>query len=68
MLHEILFALLGKCGNIIIETEDAFVLDPRITFLSPAEKEIINSLCSLGYHYANIERFLDENYDVSAKT
>lgn len=63
MLHELLFALLGKSGNIIIEKEDSFVLDPRISFLSPAEKEIINSLCCLGYYYKNLESFLDDNYN-----
>ncbi|KAL4484971.1 hypothetical protein ABPG74_020148 [Tetrahymena malaccensis] len=67
MLHEILFGLLGKSGNIIIEQNDSFVLDPKITFLTPAEKEIINSLCCLGYYYKNLEQFLDENYNNFAK-
>lgn len=67
MLHEILFALLGKSGNIIIEQDDNFILDPRITFLTPAEKDIINSLCCLGYYYKTLEQFLDENYNNFAK-
>ena len=38
MLHEILFALLGKTGSIILRFEDKFEIDPKIDFLSEAEK------------------------------
>ncbi len=62
MLHEILLALLGKAGNIIIEFEDKFALDERLDFLSISEKETINKLCILGFHYRRIEQFLEENY------
>lgn len=67
MLHEILFALLGKSGNIIIEGDNTFMLDPHLTFLSEAEKAVINSLCCLGYYYKTLESFLDANYDNFAK-
>ena len=42
MLHEILFALLGKTGNIIIESEEKFEINPLISFLSAYEKDLIN--------------------------
>lgn len=51
MLHEILFALLGKVGQIIKEYEDGFQIDPEIDFVSASEKEIINSICQLGFYY-----------------
>lgn len=38
MLHEILFALLGKTGNIIIQENEQFMVDPLIDFISEAEK------------------------------
>jgi hypothetical protein len=34
MLHEILFALLGRPGNIIIENEKGFTVNPIIDFLT----------------------------------
>lgn len=62
MLHEILLGLLGKSGNIIIEQDGTFALDMRISFLTPAEKQLINTLASLGYFYKSLESFLDANY------
>lgn len=62
MLHEILFALLGKPGNIIKENENSFEIDNNIQFLSQSEKEIINKLCILGFYFRRIEQFLEENY------
>jgi len=55
MLHELLFALLGKTGGIIIEYDDRFEIDPKINFLTLSEKELINSICILGYYYSRLE-------------
>ncbi len=38
MLHEILFALLGKTGNIIIEGNEKFFVDPSIDFITESEQ------------------------------
>ncbi len=54
MLHEILLALLGKPGNIILEYEDKFEIDITIDFLSDAEKKMINELCILGFYYKRV--------------
>ena len=62
MLHEILFALLGKAGNIIKDYGDKFELDDQLDFINKSEKEIINSLCLIGFYYSRIEQFLDENH------
>ncbi|EGR32048.1 hypothetical protein IMG5_097950 [Ichthyophthirius multifiliis] len=67
MLHEILFALLGKTGNIIIEENNSFILDPRIHFLNNSEIQAVNSLVCLGYYYKYLEQFLDENYESFSK-
>ena len=46
MLHELLLALFGHTGSIIIETEDGsnFIVNPKLDFLSSAEVEMINRI------------------------
>jgi len=68
MLHEILFALLGKTGNIIIESDQKFEINPLITFLTTCEKELINKLVILGYCYKSIEKFLKDTYEAFCQT
>ena len=48
MLHEILLALLGHTGTIIIEDKDGFRVSPQIDFLTEPEKEQINRVVILG--------------------
>ena len=55
MLHEILFALLGKTGNIIIESDQKFEINPLITFLTTCEKELINKLVIFCKHLFKTE-------------
>ena len=62
MLHEILFSLLGKTGNIIIESESKFSINENLDFISASEREIINRICILGYYYSRLEKFLEANY------
>lgn len=55
MLHEILLALFGHAGSIIIETEnESFIVNPKLDFLSKAEIEMINRIVVLGYMYKQI--------------
>lgn len=51
MLHELLFALIGKPGNIIRLGETGLQLDPTITMLSESEKQLINGMCLAGTHF-----------------
>jgi hypothetical protein len=62
MLHEILFALLGKTGDIIQERYNKYLTNTKINFISLPEREMINKIVQLGYFYAKIEAFLEENY------
>lgn len=62
MLHELLLALLGKTGNIVVEDEDTFKINPKIDFIAEPEKKILNKLCVLGFYYQRIQNFLDENH------
>ena len=62
MLHEILFALLGKTGDIIQERFNKYLTNTKINFISLPEREMINKIVQLGYFYSKIEAFLEENY------
>jgi len=61
MLHELLLSLVGKTGQVIIPGNQCFQIDPSIDFLSDAEKELLNKICILGYHYSQIEKFLQQS-------
>lgn len=54
MLHEILLALLGHTGSVIIEQDDKFIVNPKLQFLSAAEVEIISKVIQLGFLYKQI--------------
>ena len=54
MLHELLLALLGTTGGIIVETEAGFQVNPKLGFFSPAEAEILNRIVVLGHFYKRI--------------
>jgi hypothetical protein len=51
MLHELLLALFGHTGSIIIEIEDRFQVNPKLDFLSAAECELINRIAYIGFLY-----------------
>ena len=61
MLHELLLALIGKTGQIVIQMDGCFKIDPQIDFISEAEKDILNKICALGYYYSKIDKFLEDN-------
>jgi gamma-tubulin complex component 4 len=54
MLHELLLALLGRTGDIVIEQDGTFRIDPKIDFISEPEKDILNKICTLGFYYMKI--------------
>lgn len=61
MLHEILFAMLGKLGNVIIEIEKGFKVNPSLSFISKSEITLIEKLTVLGYYYRKLKRIIDED-------
>lgn len=61
MLHEILFAMLGKLGNAIIETETAFKVNPSLNFISKSETALIEKLIILGFYYRKLKKIVDED-------
>ncbi|CAI8603766.1 unnamed protein product [Vicia faba] len=69
MLHELLLALLGYTGDLIIDRRDnlsavtpisdecTFKLAPDISFIDPSDRELIERIITLGFYYRELERF-----------
>jgi hypothetical protein len=63
MYHEILFALLGLTGDIIVLSEDPILRLPTFrikdgySLLNDAEKEQINQILPLGWYYQQFQHF-----------
>ncbi|KAK7392303.1 hypothetical protein VNO78_20737 [Psophocarpus tetragonolobus] len=69
MLHELLLALLGYTGDLIIDRRDhltaetpisdecTFKLAPDISFIDPSDRELIERIIVLGFYYREMERF-----------
>ena len=64
MLHELLLALLGRNGNIITEQDGTFKIDPKLTLISEPEKDILNKICTLGYYYLKIQKFISQSQQI----
>jgi Gamma tubulin complex component N-terminal len=74
MLHELLLALFGTTGGLIIEQSatdndpGCFLVNPKLLgLLSPAEAELINRIVTLGHWYKRIQRFLDKYGGISTR-
>lgn len=61
MLHEILFAMLGKLGNVIIETDEGFKINPSLNFISKSEIALIEKLIKLGFYYRKLKQIIEED-------
>ena len=79
MLHEILFALIGHTGDVIIFQDDKFIVNPALynkgnfgkvgeesNILSASEAELINKIVSLGSQFRLLKEFLDRYSGLSS--
>jgi len=64
MLHEIIFALIGFVGDIIIEKNGTFCVKTDFDLLAVAEVEQVNRIVPLGWLYNDIKRFVSK-YDIN---
>ena len=67
MLHEVLLALIGHTGNIIIEEDGQFKVSNAIEFLTDAEIEQINKVVILGIYYKQISEFVKRNSGLNSQ-
>ncbi|OMO81948.1 Spc97/Spc98 [Corchorus olitorius] len=84
MLHELLLALVGYTGDLIIDerehqkslgvnlSPDAPISDQRsfklasdISFIDPAERDLIERLITLGFYYRELDRFAAKSRNLS---
>lgn len=61
MLHEILFALLGKVGTVIIEVDGYFRVNPSLEFISVPEAILIEKLVVLGTYYNKLRQVIQDD-------
>ena len=61
MLHELLFALLGFVGDIIVEKDNTFCVKDGFDFLREGERDQINRLAPLGWYYVNLGQKVAHN-------
>ena len=60
MLHELFLALIGLCGDLIIESEGkGFVVRPGLSILSIAEIEQLEQIIPLGWYYKKLLAFVE---------
>lgn len=57
MIHEILFALQGETGGIIIEQSDMFEISNQYVDITEVERDIINDAVKVGYMFKKIDKF-----------
>ncbi|CAK9175334.1 unnamed protein product [Ilex paraguariensis] len=84
MLHELLLALLGYTGDLIIDEREhqeslgihlspdapiseqrTFKLAPDISFIEPSDRDVIESLITLGFYYRELDRFATKSRNLS---
>jgi len=68
MLHEILLALLGHPGSIVVSEGDyIFKVADTIDFLTEAEKEQINRIVVLGVFFRRINGFMERKGGLNSR-
>ncbi|EDO06651.2 Spc97 / Spc98 family protein [Babesia bovis T2Bo] len=75
MLHDVLMALAGLPGDVITEYNgnvQGFKVSEECDRVSQSEREVLNSVCAIGYKYRYVERFVravrqsEDDYIVSS--
>ena len=61
MLQDLLVALLGFTGDVIVEREDTFSVVEGFDLLSISEREAMNKICPLGWFYVKLRLFSERH-------
>ncbi|KAL1331681.1 hypothetical protein AAHE18_12G203700 [Arachis hypogaea] len=80
MLHELLMALLGYTGDLIVDRREenhllsdqtpisdecTFTLAPDISFIDPSDRQLIEKIIALGFYYRELDRFTCKSRNLS---
>ncbi|CAK67300.1 unnamed protein product (macronuclear) [Paramecium tetraurelia] len=67
MLHDLLFSLLGKPGSFVKQFDNSpFYIDESLNLFSKPEIVQLNQIVNLGYHYQQIDNFLQNQEEKSS--
>ena len=61
MLHEILYAMVGKLGTIIIDIDGVYRVNPSLDFIQSSEREMLEKIVMLGSFYKRISMYVEED-------
>lgn len=70
MLHDLLLALFGTTGGLIVDSGTNFMVNPKLVtsgMLNPAEVEMFNRIVILGWWYKKIAKFQSKYGGISTK-
>lgn len=69
MIHEVILALLGHCGEVIVpeythidastRVATTFRVSKQIDFLTPSERVIVDDIVHVGFMYSRLTKFID---------
>ncbi|CAN1268253.1 Gamma-tubulin complex component 4 [Linum perenne] len=77
MLHELLLALLGYTGDLVVDerfnfSPDSsisdnrpFKLAPDLSFLHPSDRDLVERIIALGFYYRELDRFASQSRNLS---
>lgn len=60
MLQELLMAMAGTTGGVIVETQNSFSVNPQFKIFSESEKIVINQIVQLGFLYKVLKKWVDD--------
>ena len=58
MHHEILLALQGHCGEIVLDRQKEYVINPDLSFIGSADKAVLNQIVQLGCDFKTMQQFI----------
>lgn len=65
MFHEVLLALLGHSGEVIVCKAGRFIVAEDIPLAHEAERTLLNSIVNVGFYYQQLEQFTDRRFNAA---
>ena len=60
MLHELLLALLGHTGGVVLDIDGVYKINPTLEFISAEERVVLDHMLVLGSFYSRIRELLQK--------
>eukprot|EP00698_Gefionella_okellyi_P023404 TRINITY_DN7991_c0_g1_i2.p1 TRINITY_DN7991_c0_g1~~TRINITY_DN7991_c0_g1_i2.p1 ORF type:complete len:460 (-),score=99.84 TRINITY_DN7991_c0_g1_i2:560-1939(-) len=65
-IHDILLALLGHCGDVIVSSKSTFHLSTECTHVDESERQLINRICATGFYCLKLQTYCDRTQSATA--